>query len=295
MGKRFLCCWRGPENHNWRRITRILRCLRLVSMAKEQRAFYAALESIIAEIPGTVDEKTVNFWRNEVSAVRRHTISANYTSALLHSEAVLTTICKSHFRRFDTDESGFLEFNEILQLSRELHGSLGMSESEAQDPVHLEELLVESLQKFGGEQRNSLNASEFPEWFSQVLKTGLKETDDKPVLTGANSQFQRFTNTEYASLVFHSPEMLSDLAQNMFKRYDLDGDGVLDLSEAIKLSRELHTSLGLPAETLDEWALLASLNKFGRNGQSNSVGPDEFPGWFAESLQSSLDRMHAEN
>lgn len=62
--KRILGCWQGPNNHNWKRITRILRCLQLVGMIKERDAFYACLLDIIATHPCMVDGETVRFWQD---------------------------------------------------------------------------------------------------------------------------------------------------------------------------------------------------------------------------------------
>mmetsp|Transcript_118493 Transcript_118493/g.330583 ORF Transcript_118493/g.330583 Transcript_118493/m.330583 type:complete len:365 (+) Transcript_118493:104-1198(+) len=61
--KRRLMCWQGPANHNWKRISRVLRCLELVGMQKEQRALHECLIQIVAENPGMIEEKTIKIWR----------------------------------------------------------------------------------------------------------------------------------------------------------------------------------------------------------------------------------------
>lgn len=60
--KRILSCWRGPSNHNWKRTSRVLRCLSLVGLAEEKRAFLDCLLRIVAEHQGMIDDDTVRFW-----------------------------------------------------------------------------------------------------------------------------------------------------------------------------------------------------------------------------------------
>jgi len=63
--QRLLMGWKGPANHNWRRVSRALRCFRLVGMEEEQQALLACLEEIIADYPGMIDESAVDAWLKE--------------------------------------------------------------------------------------------------------------------------------------------------------------------------------------------------------------------------------------
>lgn len=63
FGKRVLMCWRGPRNHNWKRIARVLKCLHLAGLTSEHRAFAVCLEEIIRENPDMIEEETVAIWR----------------------------------------------------------------------------------------------------------------------------------------------------------------------------------------------------------------------------------------
>lgn len=54
--------WLSPNNHNHLRITRILKCLRLLGLQAESRAFYGCLAEIYRERPGAITERTFRFW-----------------------------------------------------------------------------------------------------------------------------------------------------------------------------------------------------------------------------------------
>jgi hypothetical protein len=54
--------WLAPGNHNHLRITRILKCLRLLGLEAESRAFYECLVGIHAERPQAITERTFRFW-----------------------------------------------------------------------------------------------------------------------------------------------------------------------------------------------------------------------------------------
>ncbi len=52
----------GDQNHNWLRITRVLKSLRLLHRGDESRAWFAFLEKTAAPRFG-IDEGTLRFWR----------------------------------------------------------------------------------------------------------------------------------------------------------------------------------------------------------------------------------------
>jgi len=58
-------CWRGPRNHNWRRVSRALRSMGLVGMLEERRALVAFLQELVAECPELIDGATVAHWARE--------------------------------------------------------------------------------------------------------------------------------------------------------------------------------------------------------------------------------------
>jgi hypothetical protein len=58
--------WLTPRNHNFLRITRILRCLALIGMAEEAAAFVAALEQVYATKTEVIGTTTLRFWREAV-------------------------------------------------------------------------------------------------------------------------------------------------------------------------------------------------------------------------------------
>jgi len=64
--------WLRPNNHNHLRITRILKCLRLLGLEQEARAFFDCLAEIYASErrkprPG-ITERTFEFWQNACGA-----------------------------------------------------------------------------------------------------------------------------------------------------------------------------------------------------------------------------------
>lgn len=64
---RLVMCWSGPENHNWKRISRVLRCLGLAGLWQEQAALSACLDQIVSDLPGLVDGKAVEVWREQMA------------------------------------------------------------------------------------------------------------------------------------------------------------------------------------------------------------------------------------
>lgn len=60
--KRVAMCWQGPRNHNWKRISRALRSLRLVGLEREREGLEAFLAGLVAEHPGLVDEEAACHW-----------------------------------------------------------------------------------------------------------------------------------------------------------------------------------------------------------------------------------------
>jgi Opioid growth factor receptor (OGFr) conserved region len=60
-----LAAWCRPGNHNLLRITRILRCLHLLGLDAEARAFLAAVEA--EEVARIVGPVTARFWRNALT------------------------------------------------------------------------------------------------------------------------------------------------------------------------------------------------------------------------------------
>jgi hypothetical protein len=56
--------WITPYNHNFKRCTRILRCLWLLGMEWEYHEFQKCLLKFYNENPEVIGEKTVEFWKN---------------------------------------------------------------------------------------------------------------------------------------------------------------------------------------------------------------------------------------
>jgi hypothetical protein len=55
--------WQTGMNHNFLRITRILRCLKLLNLVFSAHSFYNVLMECYQENPERFNEKTIEFWR----------------------------------------------------------------------------------------------------------------------------------------------------------------------------------------------------------------------------------------
>lgn len=55
--------WIRPHNHNFLRITRILRCLYLVGFEKISQSFYKLLNELYNQYKPTIDHPTCEFWK----------------------------------------------------------------------------------------------------------------------------------------------------------------------------------------------------------------------------------------
>ena len=58
--------WFHVGNHNLLRITRILDCLSTMGLGGHAQSLLEALETVCEEEPGTVGERTLDFWRGAV-------------------------------------------------------------------------------------------------------------------------------------------------------------------------------------------------------------------------------------
>lgn len=56
--------WITPRNHNFLRITRILRCLWLSGLVERYHQFQTALDRIYSKHSETIGERTRQFWKN---------------------------------------------------------------------------------------------------------------------------------------------------------------------------------------------------------------------------------------
>jgi hypothetical protein len=59
--------WLNSNNHNYLRITRILRSLTLLGLAAEAKEFFAALQRVYLTNTEKIGSYTYNYWRNAVA------------------------------------------------------------------------------------------------------------------------------------------------------------------------------------------------------------------------------------
>ncbi len=58
--------WLSPSNHNFLRLTRILRCLVILGFRDHARALFTCLVQIYAEYGSVIGGTTLRYWRNAV-------------------------------------------------------------------------------------------------------------------------------------------------------------------------------------------------------------------------------------
>jgi hypothetical protein len=59
--------WLHPYNHNYLRITRILKCLMALGLRKRAQAFYDCLRDIYQQLPERIGEETLAYWTEAVT------------------------------------------------------------------------------------------------------------------------------------------------------------------------------------------------------------------------------------
>jgi hypothetical protein len=62
--------WLRPENHNFKRITRILASLTLLGLAEHAQAFHRALLVVSREYPNIIGRQTLFFWSSALQEPR---------------------------------------------------------------------------------------------------------------------------------------------------------------------------------------------------------------------------------
>lgn len=58
--------WLTPHNHNFLRITRILKCLTTLGLPQDAAAFEKALEEVYGEYEAIIGKETLRYWREAV-------------------------------------------------------------------------------------------------------------------------------------------------------------------------------------------------------------------------------------
>lgn len=58
--------WLTPRNHNFLRLTRILKCLSILHAGTLARALLACLLDIDVAHPGVISDRTIEYWKNAV-------------------------------------------------------------------------------------------------------------------------------------------------------------------------------------------------------------------------------------
>lgn len=92
---------------------------------------------------------------------------------------------------------------------------------------------------------------------------------------------------QYAAALLNAPKLCDDMCAMYFKRYDTNGDQVLELSEITRLCADLHHGLGMTIDVNEE-AIRGSMAGFTQGSQEDRLTLEEFKGWFTSVLQESI-------
>lgn len=60
--------WLAPGDHNYLRLTRILKCLRALGLPEDALALFACLEDLYHRYPREIGEETFAYWQDAISA-----------------------------------------------------------------------------------------------------------------------------------------------------------------------------------------------------------------------------------
>jgi hypothetical protein len=69
--KKLMQWWMNPGNHNYLRITRILRCLMLCGLEEEAQEFYGILKNLYVIYPDMIEKRAFDFWTEAVGIVEK--------------------------------------------------------------------------------------------------------------------------------------------------------------------------------------------------------------------------------
>jgi len=167
FNKRILTCWRGPQNHNWKRLSRALRCLGLVGMVMEQKALFACLLEIVHENPGMIDGSTVDIWKERAGA--DGDVMSDATGEDLDLDATSTDIPRKRRRASTMSSSvpgGSLQSLRAYFASVDTDASGGVSQEELRG--HVKSII---------EQRQGTFSQELSELFEEAVKRCFHEID----------------------------------------------------------------------------------------------------------------------
>lgn len=254
-------------------------------MEDVQQALLTCLEEIIVEYPGMIDEKTIGHWLDEACVKSKlvHSITPGYVAALLGSKNMMANLCKQYFSKYDINSSGRLELSEIMNLTAELHTSLGLpSDAVAESDVST------SIAEFG--KGGTLSTEEFPLWFTEILQNTIEQSEKVQVEEPEEQNEPEPIRPEYVTALLKSPELLKSLCKSYFNKYDRNHNGELEPGEALKLSMELHEGLGMPPEFTTEQQMIASMSNFSRGRTGTALVADQFPAWFQHALKSTASK-----
>eukprot|EP00931_Biecheleriopsis_adriatica_P106749 TRINITY_DN81129_c0_g1_i1.p1 TRINITY_DN81129_c0_g1~~TRINITY_DN81129_c0_g1_i1.p1 ORF type:complete len:337 (-),score=58.11 TRINITY_DN81129_c0_g1_i1:34-1044(-) len=98
------------------------------------------------------------------------TITPGYAASLLSSPKVLAAMCQQYFRKYDQNQNGVLEVEELIPLTMELRQSLGV-------PFMSDESAIRASMAQCGASTEALSYDEFYAWFAQEMQRDLPVAD----------------------------------------------------------------------------------------------------------------------
>jgi len=122
--------------------------------------------------------------------------------------------------------------------------------------------------------------------YTEEQKRRLGVDKDGNKVTTASQQPQTITPA-YATALLSSQQLMGTLCKQYFKKYDVNGDNVLQLSELTVLCTDLHLGLGMSQANVE--CIKSSILPFSQGGADDQLTIDEFPVWFASVMKESID------
>lgn len=140
------------------------------------------------------------------------------------------------------------------------------------------------------EATNPFSTNPFSEFAEATSPSGGGGAASAAASSLSQPQLVRCITPSYATALLGSSKLLRSMCDKYFRKFDTNGNGVLEMKEAMKLMEDLQVSLGVPpADWPSEKQLHESLAKYADEGCV--LRREGFPQWFASTLEAALAKV----
>eukprot|EP00440_Ansanella_granifera_P059497 gb/GFBE01064486.1/.p1 GENE.gb/GFBE01064486.1/~~gb/GFBE01064486.1/.p1 ORF type:complete len:408 (+),score=94.94 gb/GFBE01064486.1/:1-1224(+) len=179
-------------------------------------------------------------------------------------------------RRLGVDEQGIKQAVTISPASPPVVNAMGpaWTRGEIEKPAGRRNMGSYTTLVYTEEQQQRLGVDE----------NGVKRATPAPSAPGGGYQAGHgVINQKYAASLRSSPQLVASMCKMYFKKYDINKDGALQLSEITSLCVDLHNSFGL---TLTQEELERSIQEV--SSGTDKLTDEEFLHWFQNLLEASV-------